>query len=89
MVESNKDLLNLLKLAVTTLDSSNSTQLPPNSNSGIADSGSTRFYFGANAPVNNYYATAPTIEVQVANSSPVQSIASAKLASVPDLPASS
>jgi hypothetical protein len=47
------------------------------------------FYFGPNAPVNNYDATAPTIEVQVANGACVQSVASAKLASVPDLPASS
>jgi hypothetical protein len=41
------------------------------------------------APVSNYDATAPTIEVQVANDTPVRSIASAKLASVPDLPAAS
>jgi hypothetical protein len=88
MVENN-DLLNLLKLAVTTLDSCNPTQLSPNKESGIADSGSKGYYFGPGAPVSNYDATAPTIEVQVANSIPVQSIASAKLASVPDLPASS
>jgi hypothetical protein len=48
-----------------------------------------RYYFGPNAPVSNYDATAPTIEVQVANHTPEQSIASAKLASVPDLPTSS
>ncbi len=47
------------------------------------------FYFGPNAPVNNYDATAPTIEVQVANGTLVQSIAHAKLALVPNLPASS
>jgi hypothetical protein len=47
------------------------------------------FYFGPIAPVNNYDATAPTIEVQIATDTPVQSIASAKLASVPNLPASS
>ncbi len=89
MVESNNDLINLLKLAVTTLDSSNPTQLPPDSNSGIADSGLTGFYFGPDAPVSNYDAIAPAIEAQVANGTPVQSIASAKLASVPNLPASS
>jgi hypothetical protein len=88
MVENN-NLLNLLKLAVTTLDSCNPTQLPPDNESGIADSGSTGCYFGPDAPVSNYDATAPTIEVQVANGTPVQSFASAKLASVPDLPASS
>jgi hypothetical protein len=70
MVENN-DLLNLLKLAVNTLDNCNPTQLPPNNKSGIADSGSTGYYFGPNAPVSNYDATAPTIEVQVANSTPV------------------
>jgi hypothetical protein len=88
MVESNNNLINFLKLALTTLDSS-PTQLPPDNDSGIADSGLRGFYFGPNAPVNNYDATTPKIEIQVANSTPVQSIASAKLASVPDLPASS
>jgi hypothetical protein len=47
------------------------------------------FYFGTDAPVNNYDATVPTIEVQVANGTPVQSIASAELALVPNLSASS
>jgi hypothetical protein len=41
MVELNNHLLNLLKVDVNTLDSSNPTQFPPNSNSGIADSCST------------------------------------------------
>jgi hypothetical protein len=36
-----------------------------------------------------YDATAPTIKVQVANGTPVQSIASAELALVPNLPTSS
>jgi hypothetical protein len=71
MVESYNDLLNLLKLAITTLDSSNPTQLPPDNDSGIADSGSTGFYFGPDVPVSNYDGTAPTIEVQVANGTPV------------------
>jgi hypothetical protein len=71
MVEPKSNFLNLLKVAVTTRDSSNLTQLPPDNDSGIADSGSTGFYFGPNAPVNNYDATAPTIEFQVANSNPV------------------
>ena len=88
MVENN-DLLNILKLAVTTLGSCNPTQLPPNNKSSIVDSGSTGYCFGSDLPVSNYDATAPTIEVQVANNTPVRSIASAKLASVPDLPASS
>jgi hypothetical protein len=71
MVEFYNNLLNLQKLAITTPDSSNPTQLPFNNNSGIADSGSMGFYFGPNAPVSNYDATAPTIEVQVANGTPV------------------
>jgi hypothetical protein len=62
MVENN-DSLNLLKLAVTTLGSCNPTQFPPNNKSGIADSGLTGYYFGPNAPVSNYDATVPTIEV--------------------------
>jgi hypothetical protein len=73
------NLLNLLKLAVTTLGSCYPTQLPPDNKSGIADSGSMGYYFGPNAPVSNYDATVPTIEVQVANGTPVQSIASANL----------
>jgi hypothetical protein len=89
MVELNNNLLNLLKLAITTLDSCNPTQLPHDNNSGIADSGLMGFYFCPDAPVSNYDATAPTIEVQVANSTPVGSIASAELASVPNLLASS
>jgi hypothetical protein len=47
------------------------------------------FYFGPDAPVNNYDATALTNEFQVANGTPIQSIASAKLALVPNLLASS
>jgi hypothetical protein len=86
-VESNNNLLNLLKLVVTTLDSSNPTLLPTNNDSGIANSGSLEFSLGPDAPVNNYDATLPTIEVQVANNTPVQSIASPELASVPNLPA--
>jgi hypothetical protein len=88
MVENN-ELLNLLKLAATTLGSCNPTQLPPSNESSIKDSGSMGYYIGPDAPVSNYDATVPTIEVQVANGTPVQSIASAKLASVPDLPAAS
>jgi hypothetical protein len=88
MVENN-DLLNLLKLAITTLGSCNPTQLPPDNKSGIADSGLMGYYFGPDEPVCNYDATAPTIEVQVANSTPVRSIASAELESAPDLPAAS
>ncbi len=88
-IVSNNNLINLKELAITTLDSSNPTLHPINNNSGIADSGLSGFYFGPDAPVNNYDATAPTIEVQVAKVTPVQSIASAKLALVANLPASS
>jgi hypothetical protein len=73
-------LINLQELAVTRLDSSNLTLHPTNNNSGIADLGSLGFYFVPDAPVNNYDATVPTIDVQVADGTPVLSIASAKLA---------
>jgi hypothetical protein len=86
-VVENNNLLNFLKLAITTLGSCNPTQRLPNNKSGIADSGSMGYYFGPNAPVSSYDATVPTIEVQVANGTPVHSIASAELASVPGLPA--
>ncbi len=66
MVENN-NLLNLLKLAVTTLGSCNHIQLPPDNESGIVDSGLTGYYFGPDAPVSNYDATTPKIEVPVAN----------------------
>ncbi len=62
MVENN-DLVNHLKLAVTTLGSCNPTKLPPNNKSGIADYGLMGYYFGPDSPVSNYDATAPTIEV--------------------------
>jgi hypothetical protein len=68
---SNNDLLNIQELAITTLDSSNPTLHPTNNDSGIADLGSLGFYFDPNAPLNNYDATAPSIEVQVANGTPV------------------
>jgi hypothetical protein len=88
-VVSNNNLINLQELAVTKLDSSNPILHPTNNDSSIANWGSSGFSFGPNALVNNYDATVPTIEVGVANSTPVQSIASAKLALVPNLPASS
>jgi hypothetical protein len=76
-IVSNNILLNQQKLAVTTLDSSNPTLHSTNNDSGIVNSGLLGFYFGPNyAPVNSYDATAPTIEVQVANSTLLQSIAS-------------
>jgi hypothetical protein len=68
---SNNNLLNLQNIAVMTLDSSNHTLHPTNNDSGIADSGLTGFYFGPDTPVNNYDATAPTIEVHIANGTPV------------------
>jgi hypothetical protein len=64
-------LFNLQELAVTKLDSSNPTLHPTDNASSIADSGLLGFYSGPDAPVNNYDATAPTIEVWVANNTPV------------------
>jgi hypothetical protein len=68
------NLINLQELAITKLDSYNPTLHPTNNNSGIDNSGLLGFYFGSDAPVNNYDATAPTIEVWVAYSTPVQSL---------------
>jgi hypothetical protein len=55
---------------------------------GIADSGSSSFYFSYSAPVANYNPCAPTVSVMVANGCPKHSVASATLASIPTLPPS-
>ena len=90
-VVSDNDLTNLQELAITKLDCSNPTLHPTDNDSGIADSRLSGFYFNPDAPAIKYDATAPSIsiEVRVDNGTPVQSIASAELASVPNLPASS
>jgi len=65
---------------------------PPNilpSHTGIADSGTTDFYFAPDAPITNYNPQAPTVGVRVANGWPERSVASATLASVPSLPQAS
>ena len=81
---------NLLKnnyyYALSTASAGNPTQLP-SSDTGIADSGASGFYFAPGAHVANLNSRAPPIEVEVANGLPVRSIASATLASVPSLPA--
>ena len=86
---SDNNSTNLQELAVTKLDFRNPTLRPTNIDSSIADSGLIGFYFTPAAPVHNYDATAPSIEVWVANGMPVQSIVSGELALVPALPASS
>jgi hypothetical protein len=60
---SNNNLANLKELAFTTLTSHNPTRHPPDINSGIANSGSFGMYFAPGAPVTNYDAIAPTIEI--------------------------
>ncbi len=53
---------------------------------GIADSGSSDFYFSCGAPIANYNPRAPTVDVTVANGCPKHSVASASLASFTALP---
>jgi hypothetical protein len=55
---------------------------------GIANSGSSSFYFSCGTPVANYNPRAPTVSVTVANGCPEHSIASTTLASIPTLPPS-
>jgi hypothetical protein len=55
---------------------------------GIANSGSSSFYFSHSTPVANYNPRAPTVSVTVANGYPKHSIASATPAFVPALPPS-
>jgi hypothetical protein len=82
-------LTNPQELDVTKLDWCNPTLRPTDINSNITNSGLSGYYFTPGAPVNNYDATTPTIEVWVAYVPPVQCIASGKLALVPALPVSS
>ncbi len=59
--------------------------IPP-SHTGIADSGTSSFYFAPNAPVANYNSLASTIGVRVANGLTKRSVASAMLALASSLP---
>jgi hypothetical protein len=60
----------------------------PHQHMGIANSGSSGFYFSCGAPVANYNPRPPTVGVMVANWCPEHSVASATLASVSTLPPS-
>jgi hypothetical protein len=60
----------------------------PYQHTGIADSGSSSFYFSCGAPVANYNPRAPTVSITVANRCPEHYVASTTLASVPALPSS-
>jgi hypothetical protein len=71
--------------ALSTPSSCNPTNLPT-SHTGIAISSASGIYFAYNALVANLNPTAPSIGVCVANGLPVQSVASATLASAPSLP---
>jgi hypothetical protein len=53
---------------------------------GIADSGSSGFYFSPGTSIANYNPHAPTVGITVANGCPEHSIASATLAFVSGLP---
>jgi hypothetical protein len=71
--------------ALSTPSSCNPTNLPT-SHTGIADSGASGIYFASSPPGANLNPTAPSVGVHVANGLPVQSVASAMLASAPSLP---
>ncbi len=58
----------------------------PAQHTGIADSGSSGFFFSRGAPVANYNSGAPTVSVTVANRCPECSVASATLALIFALP---
>ncbi len=60
----------------------------PHQHRGIANSGSSSFYFSLGAPVANYDTRALTVSITVANGCPKHSIISATLASIPALPPS-
>ena len=72
--------------ALSTPSACNTTKLHP-SQTGIADSGASGFFFAPDAPVTNRNPHAPTMCVRVANGIPEKSVASATLSSVPSLPA--
>ncbi len=72
-------------IALSTPSSCNPTNLPT-SHTGIANPGASGIYFASNAPVANLNPTAPSVGVCMVNSLPVQSVASATLASAPSLP---
>jgi hypothetical protein len=71
--------------ALSTMSASNPTQLLA-SHTGIANSGTSGFYFAPGVPVANLDLKAPTVGVRIANGLPVKSVASATLASAPSLP---
>ncbi len=58
----------------------------PHQHTGIADSGSSGYYFSCIAPFANYNPCAPTIGISVANGCSEHSVASATLAYVSLLP---
>jgi hypothetical protein len=58
----------------------------PHQHTGIADSGSSSFYFSCGALVANYNPRALTVSITVANQCPNHSVASATLASISALP---
>jgi hypothetical protein len=71
--------------ALSTTPAQNPTQLLF-FHTGIANSGTSGFYFAPGAPVTNLYLRALTVGVQVANGLPEQSVANATLASAPSFP---
>jgi hypothetical protein len=70
--------------ALSTSPACNLTNLPV-SQTGIANSGASGFYFAPDAPVANLNPLAPIVGVRVATSLPERSVVSATLASAPSL----
>jgi hypothetical protein len=83
--DDNQLLKNNYYFALSTTPACNPTQLP-SSHTGIADSGTSGFYFAPGAPVSHLNPQAPAVGVWVANGLPERSVASATLASAPSLP---
>jgi hypothetical protein len=78
-------LQNNYYFALSTTSACNPTQLPL-SQTGIANSGASGFYFAPGAPVTDLNPKAPIVGIRVANGRPERSVASATLASAPSLP---
>jgi hypothetical protein len=75
---TNELLKNNFYYDLSTASASNPTQLP-SSDTGLADSGASGFYFAPDAHVANINSRAPAIRVEVVNGLPVRSIAAATL----------
>jgi hypothetical protein len=85
--DDKKLLKNNYYFALSTTSAPNPSHLPA-THTGIADSGTSSFYFAPGAPVTNHDSNASSVGVRVANGRPERSVACATLALVPSLPSS-